>query len=100
MCQDRFGSAVVSTALCRLAREDMLQLARSILHAPVLLVFLAHSRHGHITVRHILCSVEGAELSLAQRLLQAEIASLRASRYGRAVVGWLQESRSFQLHNG
>jgi len=94
MCQDHFGSAVVSAALCKLANEDKLQLTHSILHAPGLLVFLAHSRHGHTTVRHILCGVEGAELSLAQELLQAEVASLQASRYGRAVVGWLQESRS------
>jgi len=100
MCQDHFGSAVVSTALCKLASEDMLQLSRSILHAPGLLVFLAHSRHGHTTVRHILCGVEGAELSLAQELLEAEVASLQASRYGRAVVGWLQDSRSFNLRNG
>lgn len=99
MCQDHFGSAVVSSALSKLPREDMLPLAQSILHTQDLLVFLAHSRHGHTTVRYILRSLEGAELSLAQELLQAEIASLQASRFGRTVVGWLQESRSANSGN-
>jgi mRNA-binding protein PUF3 len=92
ICQDHFGSAVVSSALSKMTREDMLPVAHSILHASGLLVFLAHSRHGHTTVRNILRSVEGAELSLARELLQAEVASLQASRYGRTVVGWLEES--------
>lgn len=100
MCQDHFGSAVISTALAKLAKEDMLPLAHSILHAPGLLVFLAHSRHGHATVRHILSGVKGAELSLAQELLQAEVASLQASRFGRIVIGWLKESRSVNSGSG
>jgi len=87
---DSFGGAVVSCAMSHLEQQDVLPLAETILKEDGLLTYMAQSRHGHSAVRYILKALHGQLYHAARDALLADVASLRASRYGRAVLAWLE----------
>eukprot|EP00435_Cladocopium_sp_Y103_P035409 s456_g9.t1 len=90
ICQDSFGSAVVASALTKLSQEDTMSLAKAIVQEDGLLTFMAHARHGHAAVRLILQALDGPNRAKARDLLCAELPSLKVSRYGRVVAGWIE----------
>lgn len=90
ICQDSFGSAVVASALTKLSHEDTMSLAKAIVQEDGLLTFMAHARHGHAAVRLILQALDGPNRAKARDLLCAELPSLKVSRYGRVVAGWIE----------
>lgn len=86
------ASAVVSKALQHAAAESRQEVARELLKGPDQLVHMAHQRFGHAVVAQILRSHGTDEGLRARRLLAGRLASLQASRYGRAVAKGLGAS--------
>lgn len=67
-----------------------MSLAKAIVQEDGLLTFMAHARHGHAAVRLILQALDGPNRAKARDLLCAELPSLKVSRYGRVVAGWIE----------
>merc|ERR1719382_1276306 len=86
LAADQFGSAVICGAFTKGPTKGQEMMARALLRVPGLLVFLACSRHGAKSVLRTLQVLRHQDLLHARDILRAEIACLRASRFGRAVA--------------
>jgi len=94
---DCYARAVVSKALSHGAHADQVALARALLREPGLIATMARTRHGHVAAKFVLQNLEGQDSVEARRQLTADLAVLRASRYGRFVAACLSppEGKSF-----
>jgi len=88
---DCYARAVVSKALSRGTMEGQMALARALLREPGLLATMARTRHGHVAAKFVLQHFGGSEREEACRRLSADIASIRASRYGRYIAACLEQ---------
>lgn len=87
MGSDNCASAVVAKALAWSPEEDRCNLARALTAEPGLLASMARMRYGHVAVQLVLQILQGQDLSKALKELTERVSSLRASRYGRLVLG-------------
>eukprot|EP00928_Gymnodinium_smaydae_P055030 TRINITY_DN38692_c0_g1_i1.p1 TRINITY_DN38692_c0_g1~~TRINITY_DN38692_c0_g1_i1.p1 ORF type:complete len:473 (-),score=72.47 TRINITY_DN38692_c0_g1_i1:103-1521(-) len=90
ICFNNCACAVVSKAMELGEHEDSVALARAFATKPGLVTAMARSRYGHLAVRAALNLLEGNERELVCAQLKNDAASLRASRYGRAVATTLE----------
>lgn len=87
LAMDCFGCTVIAAALDeRRPRERARRIAAGIVADPGLLMFTACSRHGHTAVARLLQVLDGEELRSVRAALQAEMETLRCSRFGRNLV--------------
>lgn len=83
-----YGSAVLGEALAQASGDSQLVLAKTLLLQPAVLRHMAHSRHGHATVKLALQVAEAAlptERQAALSALRCQRAELAETRYGRAL---------------
>jgi len=90
LAADPYGAAALSGAMAKGPAWGKELLARALLREQGLLVSFACTRHGCGTVIRVLQVLRGQERAEAQRLLAAQEARLRASRFGRTVAPKLQ----------
>lgn len=94
VASDGRAQAVLGKALCYGEPADQQLLAQALVRTAAL-VAMARTRHGSTTVKLILEAVHGEDQQEARRQLSEEMMSLRATRYGRAVVACMDScSRS------
>lgn len=89
---DCYARAVVSKALNHAAREEQVSLAQALLREPGLIATMARTRHGHVAAKFVLQHLDGPDRDEARRQLFADLAVLRASRYGRFVAACLDHT--------
>merc|ERR1711972_813011 len=84
LTSDSFGCTVVNASLSAKAPQECQEIiARAMVNEPGLLLFAACTRHGHVAASRVLEVLHGEELMNAKAMLQDEVQSLRASRFGR-----------------
>jgi len=88
MGSDSCAGAVVAKALTHGVHASKMTLARAATATPGILAAMARTRYGHVAVKLVLQLLEDspAERATACRELEAELSSLRSSRYGRFVA--------------
>merc|ERR1712039_267998 len=84
------GCAVLTAALTYAPDSDQQALAKSLFGEPGLLIFMASTRCGHVTVLRVLELLDGADRKEASRRLLSDAEALCASRYGRIIVERLE----------
>eukprot|EP00929_Paragymnodinium_shiwhaense_P040748 TRINITY_DN21224_c0_g1_i1.p1 TRINITY_DN21224_c0_g1~~TRINITY_DN21224_c0_g1_i1.p1 ORF type:complete len:373 (-),score=87.92 TRINITY_DN21224_c0_g1_i1:903-1952(-) len=82
---DPYGSAVLYKAMCNVGVDDQVTLARALLRAPDILVCMACSRHGYLSVVRACQLLDGEEGAEVRSLLAAHANKLCKSKYGQAV---------------
>lgn len=91
-----YGSAVLCAALEQANQDATVALAGTFLQDPALLVRIAHSRHGQLSVKLALQVAEGmlpAQRQMALSALKGARRTLCTSRYGRALNKHLAEQQ-------
>ncbi|CAE8681092.1 unnamed protein product [Polarella glacialis] len=83
---DQNAAAVLGKALDFCPQEVKVSLANTLCNVPGLLMRMAHTRHGHATVKLALELGEQPAAGRANAELLADLAVLRSTRYGRSVA--------------
>jgi len=93
ICETPAGHGVIAAALEYAPSDDRVWAARAVLKSKQgreLLFQLAGSRHGHGAVLRIISVLQGSERMQAVQALEAGMADLQASRFGRKVAARLE----------
>lgn len=86
LAAEPFGSASLGGALTRGPPDGQVALARAMVCEPGIIVFLACTRHGSASILRVLEVLQGDDREKAKNLLEADMDSLMASRFGRIVA--------------